>query len=170
MGFFSWKTQDTNKSIPSSHSCRPTFPVTLTDNKGGRWHEPNYDGYGVFDGKDYYVLVAEMNGKATGDMQETRVAGIQLELGISALRHTETGKIYKSGGIDFFHWSSEILPHGLSANASLELDEWEHITIKEEGVVLPNLTEDPNHTWIDEGAEHCPDQGFFYDDASYELN
>lgn len=62
MGFFSWKTQDTDKSIPSCHSDRKTFPVTMTDNKGNRWHEKNYEGYGMFAGKDFYELLAEMNG------------------------------------------------------------------------------------------------------------
>jgi len=62
MGFFSWVTQDTKKSICNAYSGKGTFPVTMTDNKGNRWHEPNYDGYGVFGGKDYFELVAEMNG------------------------------------------------------------------------------------------------------------
>jgi hypothetical protein len=39
----------------------------MLDNKGNRWREPDYDGYGVFDGKDFYELLAEMNGKTTRD-------------------------------------------------------------------------------------------------------
>jgi hypothetical protein len=62
MGFFSWMTQDTDRSIPSNYSNRPTFPVDMIDDKGNVWHEPNYDGYGVFGGKDYYELLSEMNG------------------------------------------------------------------------------------------------------------
>ena len=34
----------------------------MTDDKGNRWEESNYDGYGVFGGKDYYALLDEMNG------------------------------------------------------------------------------------------------------------
>lgn len=72
MGFFSWKTQDTNKSIANAYSSRMTFDVCMTDNKGNRWVERNYDGYGEFGGKDYYELLAEMNGL------NTREEGINL--------------------------------------------------------------------------------------------
>ena len=61
MRFFSWKTQDTNRSIPSRYSTRSTFSVTMTDNKGNQWHEHDYEGYGMFGGKDFYELLAEMN-------------------------------------------------------------------------------------------------------------
>ena len=63
MGFFSWKTQDTNKSIPNiEQSTRDTFTVYLRDDKGNVWKEEAYSGYGDFGGKDYYELLAEMNG------------------------------------------------------------------------------------------------------------
>lgn len=67
MGFFSWKTQDTNRSISNIFSSRKTFSVTMTDNKGNKWTEDNYEGYGEFGGKDFYELLAEMNGKTTRD-------------------------------------------------------------------------------------------------------
>jgi hypothetical protein len=76
MGFFSWKTQDTNRSIPNFYSNRPTFPVTMTDNKGNKWTETRYEGYGIFDGKDFYELLAEMNGK-----ESDRSEGIRLYYG-----------------------------------------------------------------------------------------
>lgn len=41
MGFFSWKTQDTDRSIANNYSKQPTFPVYMTDNKGNRWEEVN---------------------------------------------------------------------------------------------------------------------------------
>lgn len=62
MGMFSWKTNDTNKSISNSSSSRGTFTVYLMDNKGNKWKEDNYEGYGVFGGKDYFELLSEMNG------------------------------------------------------------------------------------------------------------
>lgn len=73
MGFFSWITQDTKKSIANTYSDKRTFPVTMTDNKGNKWYEPDYDGYGVFGGKDFYELLAEMNG-----LDSDRSAGITL--------------------------------------------------------------------------------------------
>ena len=66
MGFFSWKTQDTDRSICNMHSHLTPFRVIMTDDKGNQWIEDNYDGYGVFGGKDYYELLDEMNG-GTGD-------------------------------------------------------------------------------------------------------
>ena len=61
MGFFSFKTQDTDRSISNVYSGRPTFRVHMIDNEENVWTEDNYDGYGVFGGKDFYELVAEMN-------------------------------------------------------------------------------------------------------------
>jgi hypothetical protein len=34
----------------------------MIDDKGSFWYETEYEGYGVFAGKDFYELVAEMNG------------------------------------------------------------------------------------------------------------
>ena len=61
MGLFSWKTQDTNESIPASGSSRETFTVYMSDGNN-IWREDNYEGYGEFGGKDYYALLDEMNG------------------------------------------------------------------------------------------------------------
>ena len=72
MGFFSWKTQDTRRSISNVDSTRGSFFVAMHDNKGNIWTETEYDGYGEFGGKDYYELLAEMNGLTT------RVEGIEL--------------------------------------------------------------------------------------------
>jgi len=73
MGFFSFKTQDTDQSIPNYFSSRPTFSVTMTDDKGNKWTEDDYEGYGIFGGKDFYELLDEMNG-GDGD----RHAGLEL--------------------------------------------------------------------------------------------
>ena len=68
MGFFSWKTMDTDKSIANNYSNRDVFRVEMMDNKGNVWTEDNYEGYGIFGGKDYYELLAEMNG-VTSDLK-----------------------------------------------------------------------------------------------------
>jgi hypothetical protein len=83
MGFFSWKTQDTDRSIANTYSNTKTFRVQMIDNKGNVWTETQYDGYGVFGGKDYYELLAEMNGftsDKTGDeyTDEARAFGINI--------------------------------------------------------------------------------------------
>ena len=60
MGFFSFMTQDTERSISNRYSARGTFKVIMSDDKGNHYVEHNYDGYGVFGGKDYYELVDEI--------------------------------------------------------------------------------------------------------------
>jgi hypothetical protein len=110
MGFFSWITQDSGKSIANQYSGKKTFVVYLKDNKGNSWEETNYDGYGIFGGKDFYELLAEMNGKKTRD------EGIE-------------------------------------------------IAFSKKRFLSPNLSEDSLWEWVDEEPEHCPDQGYFYDDS-----
>ena len=88
MGFFSWNTQDTNKSIANKHSSRKTFTVTMLDDKGNRWTETEYSGYGVFGGKDFYTLLAEMNGhdwdkENDPDMEEDRLRSLGIEIAFS---------------------------------------------------------------------------------------
>jgi hypothetical protein len=64
MGCFSWITQNSNRSIIMyGYGTRkyPTRTCYMWDNKGRRWRETHYEGYGEFGEKDYYVLLAEMN-------------------------------------------------------------------------------------------------------------
>lgn len=67
MGQFSWFTQDSNKRIVNGRK----FNVIMTDDKGNQYKECCYGGYGVFGGKDYYVLLAEMNGFSLSDFEGT---------------------------------------------------------------------------------------------------
>jgi hypothetical protein len=117
MGFFSWNTMDTDNSITNEHSNRKTFRVQMMDNKGNVWTEDNYDGYGRFGGKDFYELLAEMNGfesDKTGDeyTDEARGFGINLAFkdngsGIATegvyypnLVEQAKGWVYEMGGPD----------------------------------------------------------------------
>ena len=70
-GQFSWMTHDTGEQIGSERQNMIT--VFMYDNKGNKWKESRYDGYGEFGGKDYYELLDQMNG-GEGDRQ----AGIDL--------------------------------------------------------------------------------------------
>lgn len=72
MGQFSWFTQDTDEQIVNGE--RKT--IYMTDDKGHYWVEDCYEGYGVFGGKDYYELLAEMNG-----FPSDRNIGIDLAFG-----------------------------------------------------------------------------------------
>ena len=97
MGFFSWNTQDTDKSIANQYSNRKTFRVQMIDNKGNVWTEDNYDGYGRFGGKDFYELLAEMNGfvsdkyeKGT-DAYTDEARGFGISLAFSKDNHSGVG-------------------------------------------------------------------------------
>ena len=66
MGFFSWKTNDTNRSIGNIYGdLNKVFTVYMKDNDGNTWIENGYEGYGVIGDKDYFVLLAEMNNLST---------------------------------------------------------------------------------------------------------
>ena len=68
-GQFSWFTHDTDQQIGSEEEN--TLPsVYMFDNKGNKWLEKRYEGYGEFGGKDYYELLAQMNGMANPDRSE----------------------------------------------------------------------------------------------------
>ena len=118
MGFFSWKTQDTDRSIPSHYSNRKTFSVQMMDNKGNVFTETNYEGYGRFGGKDFYELLAEMNGfesDKTGDEYTDEARGFGISLAFSKDNHSgiategvyypnlvekANGWVYEMGGPD----------------------------------------------------------------------
>ena len=59
-GQFSWLTQDRGEQIGSER--QNTIDVWMFDNKGNKWMEKRYEGYGEFGGMDYYDLLAAMNG------------------------------------------------------------------------------------------------------------
>lgn len=61
MGFFSWKTSDTNRSISNVYSSRGTFKVTMLMPNGDKFTEDSYEGYGTFGGIDFYDAVYELN-------------------------------------------------------------------------------------------------------------
>jgi len=95
-GQFSWMTQDTEQQIGSEKEN--TIDVYMFDNKGKYWHEPSYDGYGEFGGKDYYDLVAEMNGYTTDDAEEfggtfKELRGIGIKLAFGELEPKNGGPV-----------------------------------------------------------------------------
>ena len=83
MGFTSWKTSDTVRSIPNMASDRPPIPVWMLLPSGKRAvHEPSYGGYGEFGGLDFFeeTAIATLGRKATAgvDSGEVRCWGISL--------------------------------------------------------------------------------------------
>jgi len=81
MGQFSWISQDTEEPIYESDSRNEAGiiqVVTMLDNKGNKWVEKDYRGYGEFGGKDFFELVAEMNGLKQSNSRMLRDVGIDL--------------------------------------------------------------------------------------------
>lgn len=82
MGFFSWKTSDTKKSIPNIYSGKEPVPVYVLSPFGEKYniYEDEYQGYGVFNGVDIYALVAKWNEPLSciGDVEHDRLIGINL--------------------------------------------------------------------------------------------
>ena len=80
MGFYSWRTSDTQKSISNNKSTRGTFPVYLITPENEKILETSYNGYGIFGGHDAYALLARWNvpERCTGDDEEDRLIGIDI--------------------------------------------------------------------------------------------
>lgn len=182
MGFFSWLTSDTNKSIANNWSTRDTFPVHMVTEDGQIFTENNYDGYGVFGGKDMYVLIAEMNGYKGADDEETR----QLAFDKIWVRGIMKGDKVYNYSEDFVNYQSPIESEGgLCANDLIgqhgwssfgdngEFQEWADKGIKVPKLVerLPNTNADWKQWWDSlPYPESCGDQGFFYPDEDEECD
>lgn len=80
MGFFSWKTSDTGKSITNRYSSAGALPVYLYCPDGSKIYEPDYEGYGDFGGHDAYALLARWNcpDKCSGEEEKDRSIGIHI--------------------------------------------------------------------------------------------
>lgn len=67
-GQFSWYTIDTQRQIGSEREN--TILVYMYDNKGNKFAEKKYEGYGVFGKMDYFILLADMNGYNSDNADE----------------------------------------------------------------------------------------------------
>jgi len=146
MGFFSFKTSDTKRTIYNDSSRRgpSPSPVYMITEDGRSWREDSYGGYGGFGGKDIFELIAEMNGGKTRDDAWSIVFTRGIEKG---------GKKYYQGmypGADFTNYQDDkIKAEGnLSANELREKHGWKDFgggmdftEAAKEGFKLPKLVE-----------------------------
>ena len=185
MGFFSWKTSDTQESIANSYSSRPTFTVHMITEDGQVFTEECYDGYGEFGGKDIYELIAEMNGLKRED-GEMRSQAISL-LFETHIVSPDGKRRYKAGSAkdsDFFHWETPLKSEGGKTPNQLVKEGWKQeypygygnfeIAAKN-GLKLPKLVEElpDKKNWKKDWdalpyPENCEDQGYFYSDEDEE--
>lgn len=177
MGFFSFITSDTNTSIPNIHSGKRIFPVYMATEDGQIFEEKEYDGYGVFGGKDIYVLIAELNNLLPNNTEEDkRMAGIDL---VYKTIITDGTTSYIKGK-DFMHWNTPINNTGRSANEfvnnqgfSIEYPNGygDFNKAAEQGLIMPKLFEDrASINYWDEFPypTSCSYQGYFYEDFDVE--
>lgn len=175
MGFFSWKTSDTKRSICNNSSTRKPFTVHMITKDGQIFTEHDYEGYGEFGGKDIYVLAAEMNGHKGATDEETRSNFFDKiwKRGIE-----KDGKRYYYRE-DFNVYSDLLESEGnLSPNDLVSEHGWKHFgsdndlaDFAAEGFDMPKLVEKLPSTekWAKEWLqlpypESCKDQGYFYDE------
>lgn len=156
MGFFSWIAQDSGISIANVHSGQDRPPVYMMDDNGNVWEENDYQGYGVFGGKDFFELLAEMNGR------KDRLQGILLFHGIPGIKHIHTHEIKLGQGIHFFNWAEDKIVNNQSANDLVELGDWRSFTLRERRIQYPNLVHNKDWEWTNEKPKDCPYQGYFY--------
>lgn len=178
MGFFSFLTSDTNRSIANHWSTKSTFPVFMITEDGQVFCEKDYEGYGVFEGKDIYQLSAEMNGYKGDTDDETRNLFFD-KIWVRGIKNGDKIYNYKE------HFTRYDVPieseGGICANDLIKHHGWEGFGEggefkywAERGLKIPKLVETPPtidnmsdwKTYWDSLSypESCPNQGFFYDD------
>ena len=175
MGFFSWKTSDTNRSIANQYSGRDTFVVHMITEDGRVFTEEEYEGYGVFGGTDIYELIAEMNGLCLdGDTDQKRGAAIDL------LHKTiiTNGERSYTRGVDFTNWEQPLETEGGKTANLLVSEGWKQVhpngygkfeIAAKNGIKLPKLVEEiPSDFHSIPYPTDCRAQGYFFDDDDEE--
>jgi hypothetical protein len=180
MGFHSWKTSDTKRSIANRYSGRKTFTVHMITENGLVYTEENYGGYGVFGGKDIYILIAEMNNLKykKNDDDSAREAAIDL---LYENHITNGERTYKAGttkDCHFSNWETPLKAEGRKTPNQLIQEGWINVypngygewnKAAQNGIKLPKLvTKIPNQkdwkkVWDSlPYPESCDKQGYFY--------
>lgn len=184
MGFFSWITSDTNKSIPSHYSNRKTFKVHMITEDGRVFTEDNYEGYGEFGGKDFYALAAELNGLKGATDDETRNLFFN-QIWQRGVRKDDNVLTYRK---DFSNYETKIKVEGIEGevtpNQLVQEYGWENWDTDASGntqdfvdagfkmpKIVERLPEDIVRDWDKIPYNmSCPDQGYFYDDDEDECD
>jgi hypothetical protein len=169
MGFFSFITSDTNKSISNSFSNRGALPVHMITEDGQVFTEDDYEGYGVFGGKDIYELIAELNELCLdGDTDQKR--GVAIDLLYKTI--ITNGERSYTNGVDFTNWEQPIEAEGGKTANSLVSLGWKQVypngygdfeIAAKNGIKLPKLVQKIPKNFDDVPySKNCRHQGFFY--------
>ena len=154
-GQFSWMTQDTGQQIGSQDENK--IPVYMFDDKGKYYYENDYDGYGEFGGKDYYDLVAEMNGYTADDAEElggmfNNLRGIGVKLAFGELEPKNGGPVLFPALVtkpDKFNYKS----HNFAVEAETDPNQSWYEPEEDEEDNSFDLDDDENYGYNDEDEE-----------------
>jgi hypothetical protein len=163
MGFFSYMTADTHRSIPSFHSGRPALKVFMRMPDGQVYEEPHYEGYGVFGGMDYYLAVALCNNISIKDLRKYNEEAVTLKEKYPeawVCRVNEDAEGLRTAAI----FLSSLVEKDTYDAAAVLKEFGLFPKMPEGGPLFPQLTEDRNAEVSDfrTPPESCPYQGFFY--------
>jgi hypothetical protein len=180
MGFFSWKTSDTKRSIANVYSGRKTFTVHMITENGMVFTEEEYQGYGVFGGKDIYELIAEMNNLDYDKNNDNGARSAAIDL-LFETHITNGERTYKQGtskDARFFNWETPLEEEGGKTPNQLVAEGWKQVypngygdwnKAAKNGIKIPKLvTKLPKADDWKAGweklpyPENCEDQGYFY--------
>lgn len=149
MGLFSFVTSDTRKSIPvdadNPDNPHPPFTVYMMSPGGDVWTEENYEGYGLFGGKDIHALLAELNWPE--ECLDPDEVGVE--------RANDNNRMVFFNKPFFTHEAPNVHCQGC-------FDYYE----KQLGLTTPKLSENPpipiTSYLILDPTTGCPHQGYFY--------
>jgi len=149
MGFISFITQNTNRSIPNHNSSKEPFNVALLDDKGNIYEEDWYAGYGEFDKKDIFELCAEMNKELTEHL-------VNKVKSIPYGNYSWRFKDNRDVGLLLMSEDSDTIRQITKIASDINVE-----------IKFPNLIEYQGNTgknwkWINEKPKSDPNQGFFY--------
>lgn len=137
MGYFSWIAQDTNESVKIDKNNKPICVYYLWDNDGNKWKESAYEGVGVFGGKDFFVLLYEMNthGISKKELKE-KISAAELRVLEDVDNEDEEFFEMREKGIEMYYSNDP-------------------------NILYPNITETTSWKWHNEKPKDDPNQGWW---------
>ena len=148
MGFFSWHLSDTEYCIMNRYSDELTTPVFMLLPDGRKYREDDYDGYGVFGGKDVFVAIAECNPEKVAEY-------LNEPLG-------DTDEDRRGQGHAILFHAAELVPKHMRAYWGTMVD------AEMMGLKCPRFTQNERATYGNlQPPKDCERQGYFEDSESY---